>query len=280
MTTRLRPTPTGPVHAGHILVADYNCRLAHRAGDPFLLVVDDICYGLQDVWKRQAYPSIVVRGLVEDLAWLGMEPDEVYFSSTNAEAHAEAAERLGFEKPGRVTNESFDLRCIRDSGRTVADQYHEWLVLTRVVDDHEWGVQAFARGHDLIGERQLYHHLWRQLYPAGDPPAQVYLPTVRRAPSPLKESTGAPTIRDLRTAGYTPEEVLGTIRECARVSALAGLADVVIPEGVLEVATHKPLEWQGDKINLLAHLKLTADMPQAEHVARQIARHLKGGNPQ
>ena len=277
MTTRFRPTPTGCLHSGHAWVIFNNWHQAKRAGDRFLLLVDDICYNLQDVWKWQAYPSVVVRGMIEDLAWLGMEPDAVHYSSTNAEAHAEAAETLGFNRPGRVTHSSFDLRWVRLLPTGTADQYHEWLCLTRVVDDHTWGVQGFARGMDLVGERQLYHHLWRALYPAGDPPAQAYLPVVRREVGPAKESTGSPTIRDLRAAGYTPEEVLGTIRECARVSALAGLADVVIPQGVLEVATRKALPWQGDRIGMETNLAGSAGTPQAADVARQLSRVLKGG---
>jgi glutamyl/glutaminyl-tRNA synthetase len=277
VNTRARPTPTGDLHVGHVYVFEPNWRQAKRGGDRFLLIIDDINANLQNVWRSQAYPHVMAARFMEDLAWLGLDPDEVVYSSTHAEAHAVAAEKLGFKRPGLTTADSFDLRFIRDMPSGDADQYHEWLALTRVVDDHEWGVQGFARGRDLIGERQLYDHLWRRLYPAGDPPRQQYLPVVRRAESPKKESTGAPSVRQLRAAGYTAAEIIGTLKECARLSGLAGLADVVIPAGVLEVGTHGVLEWQAPHIDAAASIKGALGTPQEQHIREQWAKHLKGG---
>jgi hypothetical protein len=115
-------------------------------------------------------------------------------------------------------------------------------VLCRAVDDHEAGVQAFYRGDDLVGERQLYDYLARQLRYV--PPAQEYLPVVYRvgeARSRKESKTfGAVPVRELRAAGYQPEHIIQTLRWCAEVSQRERRAGVMIPPGYL---TTEAVQW-------------------------------------
>lgn len=287
MTSRFRPTPTCDLHLGHGWVAMHNREDAWRGGDRFLLIIDDICYNLQNVWQSKWQPHVFAARFVEDLEWFGCPVDEVHYSTAQAEAHAWAAEKLGMRPCGREARSSFDGRNVlsRETSAAPVDGYHEWLTLTRLVDDHELGVQCFTRGTDLIGERQLYDYLWRRLYPSGLPPRQTYVPCVRREGADKKESTAvnAASIRALREAGYTAAELRGTLRECAARATAAGLADVVIPDGYLLPGAHKCLRHEG----FVTDLRINASQQQAEpwgaDVAIQVERVLErlgrsGGN--
>jgi glutamyl/glutaminyl-tRNA synthetase len=240
VNTRFRPTPYADMHVGHAWVAWHNYDKAAGSGGRFVLIADDIIYRLQQL-DIQSWPlDVAVTRYVEDLAWLGMPPDEVVYSSRNAEAHAAAAKLLSLRRPGRVTKYWAGTCVPNVAGTGASSQYNAWLVAVRVVDDYLASVDAFYRGRDLVEEMYLYDDTCRRL--GYRPCGQEYLPVVRRAASKAKESksTGACSIRALREAGYRPEWIISTLRECARRSQAAGLADVVIPDGYM---TAEPVRW-------------------------------------
>jgi glutamyl-Q tRNA(Asp) synthetase len=87
LTSRFAPSPTGRLHLGHaysaILAHDY----ARERGGAFLLRIEDI-----DPGRSRAEH---VRGIVEDLAWLGLSWDgEIAFQSERLVLYAAALERL------------------------------------------------------------------------------------------------------------------------------------------------------------------------------------------
>lgn len=276
MTTRFRPTPTCDLHVGHLWVAWHNWEDAARAGDRFLLIIDDICYNLQNVWQCKWHPHVWAERFAEDLAWAGCPTDETHFSTSNAEAHAEVAAKLGIVRCGLVAHQAFSTRNIlsRETSSGPGDAYHEWLTLTRLVDDYTFGVEGFTRGSDLIGERQLYDHLWRRAYTCGMPPRQTYIPVVRREKNPTKEATAnnAVSIRELREAGYSAREVIETLRECARLSALDGKADVVIPVGTLETQSKRVMQYRGTMLNLAIDLENHKADPWHDDLRAQLER--------
>ncbi len=84
--TRFAPSPNGPLHLGHALSAIVAHDLARAGGGRFLLRIEDIDGPrsrpeLADEFRR-------------DLAWLGLEWDEVPAQSTRLESYAAAAEAL------------------------------------------------------------------------------------------------------------------------------------------------------------------------------------------
>lgn len=86
LTTRFAPSPNGPLHLGHALSAIVAHDLAKASGARFLLRIEDIDGPrsrpeLADEFRR-------------DLAWLGLEWDEVPAQSTRLESYAAAAEAL------------------------------------------------------------------------------------------------------------------------------------------------------------------------------------------
>lgn len=68
MITRYAPSPTGYLHLGHVVNALVVWGLARRAGGRVLLRIED--------HDRQRCRPEYERAILDDLAWLGFEPDE------------------------------------------------------------------------------------------------------------------------------------------------------------------------------------------------------------
>ncbi len=86
IVTRFAPSPNGPLHLGHAYSAIVAHDLAREAGGRFLLRIEDIDGArsrpeLADEFRR-------------DLAWLGLEWEEVPAQSTRLASYDEAAHRL------------------------------------------------------------------------------------------------------------------------------------------------------------------------------------------
>lgn len=86
IVTRFAPSPNGPLHLGHAISAIIAHDLARQAGGRFLLRIEDI-----DGARSQ--PELA-KGFREDLAWLGLEWEEVPPQSTRLASYAAAAQRL------------------------------------------------------------------------------------------------------------------------------------------------------------------------------------------
>ncbi len=85
--TRFAPSPTGRLHLGHAYSALFAADRAARAGGRFLLRIEDIDRGR----CRPEYEA----GILEDLAWLGLEWEEpVRRQSDRMADYAAALDRL------------------------------------------------------------------------------------------------------------------------------------------------------------------------------------------
>lgn len=84
--TRFAPSPNGRLHLGHALSAIIAHDLAKAGGGRFLLRIEDI-----DGPRSRPELAEEFRG---DLAWLGLEWEEVPAQSTRLESYAAAAETL------------------------------------------------------------------------------------------------------------------------------------------------------------------------------------------
>jgi hypothetical protein len=91
MVTRFAPSPTGYLHIGHVVNAIYVWRTAREAGGRVLLRIED-----HD--RVRCRPEYEV-AILEDLEWLGFEPDEgvrpLLRQSDRAHLYEEALVRLG-----------------------------------------------------------------------------------------------------------------------------------------------------------------------------------------
>ena len=87
VVTRFAPSPTGPLHLGHAYSAARAYRFARDRGGAFLLRIEDI-----DGTRSRAEH---VAGILDDLAWLGLEWDEpVEFQSARLAGYAAALDVL------------------------------------------------------------------------------------------------------------------------------------------------------------------------------------------
>jgi len=79
ITTRFAPSPSGRLHLGHA----YSAAIGRAAGERFLLRIEDLDEG-------RCRPEHVA-GIEEDLAWLGIAPDEPPLFQSRRTAHYAAA---------------------------------------------------------------------------------------------------------------------------------------------------------------------------------------------
>ena len=87
MLTRFAPAPTGFLHLGHVVNALYVWGYAREAGGRVLLRIED--------HDRQRSRPEYERAILEDLAWLGFEPDgQPVRQSDRAEVYRAALARL------------------------------------------------------------------------------------------------------------------------------------------------------------------------------------------
>ncbi|WP_455477476.1 glutamate--tRNA ligase [Bartonella sp. B41] len=102
---RFAPSPTGHIHIGNARMALFNWLYAQANNGSFILRYDDT-----DLERsKQEY----VDGIMVDLAWLGIKPDEIYYQSKRVNRYNEIAETLkqsGLLYPCYETAEELELR--------------------------------------------------------------------------------------------------------------------------------------------------------------------------
>jgi glutamyl-tRNA synthetase len=105
VTTRFAPSPTGRLHVGNIRMALHNFLFARKHGGQFVLRIDDT--------DRERSTAEFDQAIRDDLAWLGLHPDQVVRQSERFAVYEREFERLRAQ--GRVyacheTPEELDLR--------------------------------------------------------------------------------------------------------------------------------------------------------------------------
>lgn len=276
--TRFAPSPTGYLHLGHIANAVWVWGLARALGGRVLLRIEDHDRGR----CRPEYEA----ALLEDLAWLGLEPDlgrpdelrrgrSDHRQSDSTGAYDDAlavlapavfacdcsrkdlAELEG-DVPNRETRytgrcrarglaaspgrglrlriepglERFDDARLGTQAQDPSSQCGDLLLRDRlgqwtyqfavVVDDLRHGVDLVIRGDDLLSSTGRQIQLARRL---GRTRAPVFLhhPLIRKpAGEKLSKSSGDTGIRQLRSAGHSPAELLGRAAQLTGLQAAAG----------------------------------------------------------
>jgi glutamyl-tRNA synthetase len=118
VTTRFAPAPTGQLHVGNIRTALHNWLWARRHGGRFILRLDDT----DGERSREEYAE----GIREDLAWLGLTPDEEHRQSARFGRYEAALERLkaaGRVYPAYETAQELDLKRKVQLGRGLPPVY-------------------------------------------------------------------------------------------------------------------------------------------------------------
>ena len=231
MQTRYAPSPTGHLHLGHVANAIYVWGLARTAGGRVLLRMEDH----DRIRCRPEYEA----SILEDLAWLGFEPDEglhpLIRQSDRDHLYRHALEQLRLShhvyvcdcSRKRIGAEHYDGFCrtrgleegpgrgIRvqiESGADLLlrDRDGNWTYhFAGVIDDIRQEITHIIRGEDLrsSAERQLR---LRQMLGAGAAPVYVHHPLIlKENGEKLSKSAGDTGVRELRRAGRTASEVIG-----------------------------------------------------------------------
>ena len=237
------------MHLGHVVNAIYVWGLARARGAEVLLRVED-----HD--RIRCRPEFEA-ALLEDLDWLGFEPDSgrrpVIRQSDRDAIYRDALERLRrshhvyvcgcsrkdigtarydgrcrarglAEGPGRGLR--VEMPAATDSGDLLLrDRDGHWTYQFAVtVDDLVQEVSLVIRGEDLADSTARQVALAGMLGRA-TPPEFVHHPLIRRrGGEKLSKSSGDTGIRQLRQAGLTPPEVIG--RAAAAVHLINGVEPV------------------------------------------------------
>ena len=252
MLTRYAPSPTGHLHLGHVVNAIYVWGMARAAGGRVLLRMEDH----DRIRCRPDYEA----GILEDLAWLGFEPDEglrpLLRQSDRDDAYRAALERLRAThhvyacdcSRKRTSGEHYDGYCrtrgladgdgrglrIQMNGGgdlLLRDRDRNWTYHFAVtVDDIEHGITHIIRGDDLSSSTRRQLEL-RRMLGAAWAPAYVHHPLILKPNGEkLSKSAGDTGVRELRRAGLSAPEVIG------RAAAAVGLIDKARPFPAGEVA--------------------------------------------
>lgn len=83
---RFAPSPTGYIHIGNTRIALFNWFYAFNNNGTFVLRYDDT-----DIERSK---QIYIDGIAQDLKWLGVEPNEVYYQSKRFARYDSVAEQL------------------------------------------------------------------------------------------------------------------------------------------------------------------------------------------
>jgi len=152
---------------------------------------------------------------LEDLAWLGLVPDEVYYQSVEEPRVLEflAASRW-HQVVDHFTHDYWNPEILSDPpiqpmGLT------SYIVAEKVVLDHFEGVTAMARGLELLSEHQLYLYLCALFGFA--PPHCVYATRLMtwdgKELGEISKTEGNLKVINLRIKGVSACEVLEVLRE-------------------------------------------------------------------
>ena len=241
MLTRFAPAPTGWLHLGHVLNAEY----VWRAGAAVLLRIED--------HDRERCRPEYEAGILEDLAWLGYVPDLPFVRQSDRHPIYERGARSLIDRglvyacdctrrlieprySGRCRDrglplgegvgwrvrmdpgiETFDDRLLGPQAQDPSLQSGDVLIRDRLgnwtyqfavsVDDFDQGIDLVIRGVDLLESTGRQIRIARLL---GREHAATFMhhPLIMKSASQkLSKSDGDTGIRDLRARGWTPAEV-------------------------------------------------------------------------
>lgn len=225
MNTRFNPTCNGRLHLGHLYAILVNQQMAKATGGAFIVRFDDD----QPYWRERIGQAAVdesKEGIREDLQWLGIEPDAWTSEAACREQNETFAADLVLPNviPDPADRDALPHFCFG-----VYYPYVPYLTLVKVVQDHYEGIDTLIRGEDLATEYSLYCYFCQILKIPR--PAFYHLPRLRqlvRNPinnwsavelSDVSKTHGNHKIADLRTAGWSPKNLIEALAGCCLIDS-------------------------------------------------------------
>lgn len=228
--TRIAPSPTGYLHFGLARTALFNYLYARNMGGEFVCRIEDT----DTARNKPEYEE----DIVEQFAWLGLQPDRTYRQSEHLARHQECLRKLIQQDKAYVSKEpakddpsrtvevirlrnagevitftdlvrgdiSFDTTELKDFviARSIDEPLYHFAV---VVDDHDEGITHVVRGDDHISNtpRQILiqHALGFQL------PAYAHLPLILMPDkSKMSKRRHETSLKHYRQRGILPHAIL------------------------------------------------------------------------
>jgi glutamyl-tRNA synthetase len=233
VVTRFAPSPTGFLHLGNYRTAVFSYLYARQRNGKFIVRIEDT--------DKERSKKEFELNIIESLAWLGLDFDELFKQSDRIDSHRkylnqlikdgkayvskEAAkdgsgvikEIIRFKNPnklvafhdlirGRIEIDTTDLGDF-----VIAKNINEPLFhLAVVVDDFEMGVSHVVRGEDHISNTP--RHILIQEAIGAPTPTYAHLPLVLADDrSKLSKRKGALPLTDYRDLGYIADALLNTM---------------------------------------------------------------------
>lgn len=233
VVTRFAPSPTGAAHAGSYRTAMFAWLFARHNNGKFILRIEDT-----DTARNQEGSDTQI---IESLAWLGIDYDELYHQSNNVGRHTEIMNELiksgnayiskeeakdgsgvikeivRFKNPNKVVviNDvirgvvSIDTTDLGDFviGKSLTEPIFH---LANVVDDHDEGVNYVIRAEEHLANTPRQMLIFEAL--GWEFPVYAHLPIVLGTDKQkLSKRRGALAMLAYRDMGYLPEAVLNCV---------------------------------------------------------------------
>ncbi|MBI2100903.1 MAG: glutamate--tRNA ligase [Candidatus Vogelbacteria bacterium] len=218
---RFAPSPTGPLHLGGARTALFNYLFARKTNGKFLLRIEDT--------DRERSKPEFEKDILDSLAWLSLDYDDVSRQSERTTTYAQYLEQLLKENKA-YTNSGEEVIRLRNPGRSVAftdlirgeiafntTELGDFIIaknpetplyhLAVVIDDWEMEITHVIRGEDHIANTPRQILIQEAL---GSPrPQYAHLPLIL-APdrSKLSKRHGAVSVAEYRARGYLPEALI------------------------------------------------------------------------
>ncbi len=233
IVTRFAPSPTGAAHAGSYRTAMFAWLFARHHGGEFVLRIEDT-----DTIRNQDGSE---EGILESLAWLGIDYDQFYRQSEQVDRHKQVMEELiangsayisseeakdgsgiikeivRFKNPnkpvtvhdlirGEVVVDTTDLGDFVIGKSLTEPIFH----LANVVDDHDEGITHVIRAEEHLPNTPRQILIFQAM--GWEIPTYAHLPIVLGTDKQkLSKRRGALPMLDYRELGYLPESVFNCV---------------------------------------------------------------------
>jgi glutamyl/glutaminyl-tRNA synthetase len=213
--TRFNPTTNGELHIGHAYMALVNQAEARHGHGKFIVRFEDD--NRDWLWRVPHEKQLeYARGMIDDLAWLGIEADEYQYQS---QMEARMQESLLYLNGGPLKEEY----RIQFEGLTPLIPYLDYAVAAynphmtaeRVIYDAMSQINYVIRGEDLITEYSLYYNLcdrWGIARPEHAYLARLVMQNGGELCPEISKTSGRFKIKDFRNLQIQPEDVLARLR--------------------------------------------------------------------
>ncbi len=204
ITTRFNPTTNGPIHLGHVYTLLVNEHFAHDNDGKFIVRFDDTSPVTQIIPRERMLR--IMQSQIDDLNWLDVKIDEFQWQS---ELQSEARKRFLMKhkfmpEPEHELELALFTRMIGTGW--LPFPYAPEETGERVIMDNMSGVTHIIRGEEFSTEFCLYWYFCIEKFKL-PVPKFIFLPRLMGKFGDISKTNGGYTIADLRSKGYTPDQI-------------------------------------------------------------------------